>query len=387
MSQESSRAEAMCVVCGTGEPLKEVPGFKNLLRITSDCRPFKAGGYLGVCGQCGAVQKRVDANWLGEIGGIYAQYEAYYQSGGDEQIVMDRETGLPRRRSDVLLEKLSRHRDWPREMDALDVGCGNGATLRAMSNVQAAWRLYGFELGSGALTHLQEISQFQQLYTGAIENIQREFSLVTMIHSLEHFPSPHEALTSLSGCVGKGQLFIEVCNVEDNPFDILVADHLMHFSPNSLRRLLQRAGYSVSSVATDWVTKEISALAKCAVLEDELLPQVDVDAMYERIIRYVSWLNQLVANAQACAASGKGFGIFGTSIAATWLAQQMDEKLTFFVDEDSSRVGKEHMGRPILHPSQLATDATVYLALAPYVAQRIVQRLSDLRITWVMPPD
>lgn len=379
-------ANYFCQICGS-PTLREVPGFSDLARITSDCRPFASGGMLTVCGECGAVQKAPTKAWLSEISEIYSGYAAYYQSGGDEQIIFDRSSGLPRRRSDVLVERLSNVGSLPVKGSVLDVGCGNGVTLASISRMMPGWQLNGFEIGEGNLPRLSAIPGFCHLYTGSLASIDKGFDLVTMIHSLEHFLAPQEALRMLHGGACGNYLFVEVCNIDENPFDILVADHLMHFSPATLSRLLLRAGFSTVLAATDWVAKEISLLATTgptntspSIFQDG----VDSERAYQRVSDYVQWLRNLRQSALDAAATSDSFGLFGTSIAATWLAPQLDDKVEFFVDEDSSRVGRMHLGCPIIHPNDIPPDAVVFLALAPSVANDLVRRFVHLQCRLVV---
>jgi SAM-dependent methyltransferase len=382
--------EMICAVC-KASVLRPVSGFGDLPRITSDCRPFPAGGELLVCAECGAVQKQASDTWLREIDTIYSAYASYYQSGGDEQIVFDRLSGKPRRRSDVFLERLVAANTLPANGTALDVGCGNGVTLSSMSRALPGWRLNGFEIGDGTLNRLNEIHGFERLYSGTLESIDASFDLVTMIHSLEHFPSPAAALASLAPILGDGRLFIEVCNIDENPFDILIADHLMHFSPDTLSRLLQRCGFVVTELATDWVHKEISAVAARSPSSGVLQIQSRNDVasprrVFQRIQKYVTWLNDMLAAVEACAQGAKALGIFGTSIAATWIGARLGDRIQFFVDEDESRVGKLHMGRPVLHPRDVPAGSVIYFALVPRIASMLAERLSLTDATAVLPP-
>lgn len=385
--RDQSQASASCVVCQSADLLK-IDGFDALPRITSDCRAFPAGGELFVCGDCGMVQKWPTAIWIHEIGEIYSNYASYYQSGGDEQIVFDKTTGRPRRRSDVLMERLAAGAHLPSQGTALDVGCGNGVTLTSMSVKFPEWNLNGYELGDSTLPHLAKIPRFATLYTKSLAAIPRSFDLVTMIHSLEHFPVPKDALDSLAGIVGEGRLFIEVCNVEQNPFDILVADHLAHFSPVTLSHMLNRAGFEVLDVSTDWVPKEISLMAQRGQPPgaDGVKYSGSSADIFRRISGYVRWLQEMADIAHELAKGGKPLGIFGTSIAATWLGSQLENSISFFVDEDESRVGKTHFGRPIVRPTDVPEGITVYLALAPAIAELISKKLSTLPINFAFPP-
>jgi hypothetical protein len=47
----------------------------------------------------------------------------------------------------------------------------------------------------------------------------------------------------------------------------------------------------------------------------------------------------------------------------------------FFVDEDPNRVGREFMGKPILHPDQVARGQDVFVALPPALAGQVSRRL------------
>ena len=49
--------------------------------------------------------------------------------------------------------------------------------------------------------------------------------------------------------------------------------------------------------------------------------------------------------------------LFGYGGHAREVAAQMNEEITFFVDEDESRIGKEHLGLPIVHPNNVPAGA------------------------------
>ena len=376
-----------CLVC-RGQQLHQVQGFESLPRISSDCVPFGSGGKLFVCLDCSLVQKAPDDQWLYEISAIYKGYAAYSVGGGDEQLVMDPNTGSPRKRSEVLLQQLRGLDFLPERLDALDVGCGHGVTLRAMAKEFPHWRLYGHEIDESNLAQLEVIPRFEKLLSGRLDCVEGRFDLVSMIHSLEHFVDPLKTLWSLQKLIEPGgHLFIEVCNLEENPFDLLVADHLTHFTPQTLTYLVARAGFDVVSMESKWVKKELSLLATPT---DGVIKTKDAGGdvnVLNTVSRKVQWLNGLVSSAQSVAAQSAKFGIFGTSIAGTWLGAILHDKVEFFVDEDPSRIGREFMGKPILGPNALPDGANVYLALAPVLAEAIVHRLTsaDPRARYLLP--
>ena len=92
----------LCGVCGADD-LLDLRAFSRLPRVTSDCKPWPAGGRLSVCRRCGTIQKKADAKWLEDIRSIYGAYSIYELSSGEEQVIFS-EAGVPRARSKVLVD-------------------------------------------------------------------------------------------------------------------------------------------------------------------------------------------------------------------------------------------------------------------------------------------
>lgn len=259
----------------------------------------------------------------------------------------------------------------------------------AMSNTFPHWKLFGHELNSNNAAVLTAVPRFLRLYTGSLAQIDGDYGFASMIHSLEHFVDPLATLKILrSKILCGGHLFVEVCNVEENPFDLLVADHLTHFSPGTLENIARRSGFTVHEIRTDWIKKELSMLA----VADQLSTTTKIDVCctetqrtIERIAENVSWLRALIKHAEYTLTRANGFGLFGTSIAATWLASVLGNKVSFFVDEDPNRIGKEHLGRPVFSPVMVPAGATVFMPLAPALSKAISNRLAHLMPNLVLP--
>lgn len=374
-----------CLVCGK-PALTELEGFAALPRVTSDCLPFRTGGVLLTCGVCGSIQKRPDATWLDEIREIYSRYYAYHQGGGTEQMVFDARAGRLRRRSEVLVDFVLSSGRVSGSGKVLDVGCGHGVTLSAFSAAMPNLRLFGTEYDARNVKDLSRIPGFVELFTGEIAAVQATFAAVTMIHSLEHFPDPLGTLTVLRAKLEPGGvLFVEVCNAAENPFDLVIADHLLHFTPASLEWLLEKAGLHTVSTRTDIVAKELSFISEPGAAMTESKPRSDDgDALAKR---NVEWLTRVKADAERAANEKGGIGIFGSSIGATWLAAALGEKASYFVDEDPARRGRQHMGRPIISPDMVERGSAVYLALPPATARAIRCRLSAWPVDLLIPPE
>ncbi|HTP31267.1 MAG TPA: class I SAM-dependent methyltransferase [Candidatus Acidoferrales bacterium] len=366
--------------------MEEISEFRSMPRVTSDCVPFRADGRLFVCGSCSAAQSPADQQWFDEIGQIYGAYRIYPQSGGIEQHVVDPATGQFRRRSEVLLDRLSEIPGFPGSGSVVDIGCGNGGTLRAFAG-RGGWSLNGLEINEANLAELTSIPGFHALHTGKPRDLPGRFDVVTMVHALEHFPSPLPVLKDLHSKIAPGgRLFVEVPDALANPFDYLIADHMVHFSGPALGRLATAAGYRVECLSDGWVQKELSMTA----IPQAQTQRWDAAAGGEsagRVRAQLAWLHRVADAARKSLDEAPQFGIFGTSIAASWMCGLLGDGVAFFVDEDTNRVGHTHLRRPILSPAQVPPGAVVFAALIPRIAHRVAGRLAGAQFELRMPPE
>jgi SAM-dependent methyltransferase len=377
-----STSEFKCRICETGR-LEAVQGYVELPRVTSDCKPWPAGGTMTCCDGCGAVQKVPDAKWLDEIDRIYGAYQIYNLSGGSEQVIFS-ETGIAAPRSRTLVEFIVKNAKNADAGKLIDIGCGNGSALKNLSGAMPNWSLYGSELSDSAQAGLQRLPNFVELYTRPVSEISERFDIVTMIHALEHMPDPFASLQEAAGLLNRdGALFVEIPNVVTSLFDLLVADHLVHFSPAHLGYLANRAGFAASVLRDDLLPKEITLLARRG---DAELKRPDPEVTRKIVEANVAWLGSVIDEARRAAASAKTFGIFGTSISGMWLYGALRENVSFFVDEDTTRVGQSFDGIPIFSPSQVPPASTVFVPLLPEVARNVASRHTDLDARFVVPP-
>jgi SAM-dependent methyltransferase len=371
-----------CQVC-SAEALEAIDAYRALPRVTSDAKPWPAGGTLAVCTACGAIQKLPDQTWRGEVEAIYRDYDMYHLSGGAEQLVFA-DRGAPEPRSQRLVDYLVGHAKLPAEGRLLDIGCGNGDALVHFSRALPRWRLYGSELGEHSLRQLQRLGNFVRLYTVPPRQIAERFALVTMIHSLEHMPAPRETLADAVSLLDPdGVLFIEVPDIETSPFDLLVADHLMHFSRATLAAVAGRAGLKLSSLIDDLAPKELTLIGRRGGGE-AAAPDAQRGIQIARAT--VQWLGEVVALAKSLA-SETVMGIFGTAVAGMALYGALRDRVAFFVDEDPTRIGRRYDGKPVLSPSDAPHGSAVFVALPPERARQVAARLSSALTRFVCPPD
>ena len=142
----------------------------------------------------------------------------------------------------------------------LDIGAGTGAFAFAMKS--AGWKVTGLEPDTTARTNaltnykleLEDTSRLHQLESNA-------FDAITMWHVLEHVHDLHGYLqTFLRILKTGGKLIIAVPNFTSYDAKVYqefwaaydVPRHLYHFSPRSMKVLLEKNGFVLEAVKPMW---------------------------------------------------------------------------------------------------------------------------------------
>lgn len=371
-----------CHICGSAET-QPIPGLETLRGVTSDSQPWPAGARLVTCQQCGSVQKVTDSTWQDEVARIYSRYAIYYQSGGLEQAVFDQSSGSAAPRSVRLLEHLTATGRLAATGRLLDIGCGNGALLRAAARFLPHWTSVGTELDDRSRAAVEAIPGVERLHVGQPSEAPGTFDMITMVHVLEHLDSPITFLERLrERLTDDGLLVIEVPEFTQNPFDLLIRDHCTHFTADTLALAVPNAGFEIVTVERGWVAKEITLLARPATDRQRTPSALSVDDAVRTAWQAqasVRWLEHVRQLANGLAGRSP-FGVFGTANAATWLASEVGtDRVAFFVDEDPGRIGRQHFERPICAPRDVPESARVLVAVPDPIGLAIAERLRQVR--------
>lgn len=140
----------------------------------------------------------------------------------------------------------------------LDIGCGTGAFLEEMQ--KSGWKAIGLEPDESA----RKIAISRNLNVHPAEDLfqlRENVDVITMWHVLEHVHDLHRYLTKVAGVLNQdGVLLVAVPNY--TAYDQLayqqywaaydVPRHLYHFSPASIRALMEKHGFRVEKMLPMW---------------------------------------------------------------------------------------------------------------------------------------
>jgi SAM-dependent methyltransferase len=220
----------------------------------------------------------------------------------------------------MLRELKGRHPlPWRGEGNVLDVGCGTGGNLKALQD--QGWKPHGIEISEVAAAHARELVT-GHIHAGTLESApfaSQSFDLILMSHSLEHLPSPVEALRLVHRFLkNDGLLVVSVPNIESLEFMLFgplwfqldLPRHFYHFDKRSLSKIFAQAGFQFHCVRTS-----INAIFFMASLDRFWKHRFGKDVPFRKLI------DRLIARPVSLVAGHLGYG---TEIIVYALKQQDD---------------------------------------------------------------
>jgi 2-polyprenyl-3-methyl-5-hydroxy-6-metoxy-1,4-benzoquinol methylase len=199
------------------------------------------------CDDCNAV-------WLHDPP-IPAQMGEHYTEDYHRAIVTAGEgSAMDRWKGQV--EMISRHKAGG---DLLDIGCSSGGFLSTMMN--PAWSLYGIEMEESTAQRARATTGARVFVGDAMEApfLPNTFDVITCFDVLEHVYSPRQFLSKVQEWLKPGGIFYAMMpNIDSweaglfgtHWFGLELPRHLSHFSPRSLRYLMNELGFEEICVQT-----------------------------------------------------------------------------------------------------------------------------------------
>lgn len=368
-----------CLACGGHVALVALHP-ADLPAMTSDCRAWPTGRRLGRCSACGLLQRVADRGHAKDLAALYADYRmfAHAEATADQKSFFD---GMGSGRTAHVL-KVALGAAKPKRI--LDVGAGSGSGLIALSAAfpgAAVDALEPFDDPAGRLAG--RAAGLRAVYT-SWDAVSGGYDLITLFHVFEHLVDPPGDLARIRNALAPtGQLLIQVPYYPDNPFDLMIADHVCHFRRADVAKLLKDAGFQIRTIRTDIVRKELTAIADLGA-DDQAF--VDDAMALDGLADLCAGLRRFAEDVREAAAQPGPFGVYGTGPVGAWISALIPNQIDFFIDDDPDRRGRRFHDRPIIAAADAPADARIYLGFPLELAQRIRERQGANADRFLLPP-
>ena len=376
---ETGAAQRACNVCG-GRFDQPVYVSESPISVTSLCQLYKGQARVYFCNTCGHVQTT-------ELEGIADYYDREYRiliDSEEEDQLYEVRDGTIVYRTDHQVRTLLSKLNLPQGAQILDYGCAKGATLRKLVGIRPDLSPHLFDVSRMYVPFWEKFAQESNWAVYEIpQHWNERFDVVTTFFALEHVADPAASLRTMARLLKPdGTLYGIVPNVFTNWADLVVVDHVNHYSRPSLERVLTDSGLHPLDIDDEAHTgalvfhaqRRSGALALIRRGNDVRQTGGEV----AQIARYWQAVGSRVRDFESSVAKNTRVAIYGSGFYGTFIAAALShfERVVCFLDRNPYRQGKELLGKPVVAPSELPEKIDViYVGLNPASARESIADL------------
>jgi SAM-dependent methyltransferase len=370
-----------CRICGG--PTSVLFESPSEIALLSSAMPIPGSTVVDLCGACGHAQTRpvVDTR---------SYYESEYQfrtRSEDEDDLYDRIGDKNVYRADQQAYLVGTSFDLNRPIKILDYGCGKARSLLLLAQRYPLLEPYVFDVSESYRQFWDDFVAPERQATSSIPlEWHGQMDLVLSFFALEHVEEPGAFVATLRRLLRPGgKAFVFIPNVLTNMSDLIVVDHVNHFSAMSLSYLFSRAGFSDLRIdvesyrgafvvgATRSPNREIASGISDLGPAD-IKKTLDLGVLWRDLIKNIRAAEKVLSATESCAIYGSG--IYGLFIAS---ALPDRARTRYFLDQNPWRQGLSLMGIPVVAPDRLPDEVRfVYVGLNPILARRVIDQVEVL---------
>jgi SAM-dependent methyltransferase len=358
-----------CILCKS--PVTEVLSLDSQYAVSSLGKPLKAKAKIYLCPQCSHCQTIPSIN-------LFEYYSTEYKTlstSFDEDDLYGYDAGKPIYRNahmaKVMIEKF--RNIYPLNDTSgpiLDFGCGKSLAMKNLMAMSGKKDIYLYDVSEDYTKFWDSFvprSQYVCFELPAVWN--GFFSLVTSFFSMEHVPEPVEELEKIRKLLKpNGYAYIIVPNMYSaNISDMLVVDHIQHYSETSMRLLLARCGFEMieadhysHSQGSIYIAKPLQSSA------DTIGDPVELSASMEYCKRIAHFWKSVVQTIKAFEDHMDNDGvtkyyIIGAGILGTYISTQLKypAKLAGFIDSNTFKQTKGWLNKKVFAPGIISWDKSI----------------------------
>ncbi|MGU3495334.1 class I SAM-dependent methyltransferase [Xanthobacteraceae bacterium A53D] len=368
-----------CRICGTalGAPAYDAPAPAMTTVMSFLPVPMQ----VFVCNGCAHAQSP-------DLPDIKAFYDTGYRislaSEDHDQLFAVAADGTPIYRTQHQAGIALRLLDLPKGARLLDYGAAKATTLRHMMRARPDLKPAVFDVSSDYAASWdawvpkedQATYEVPAGWTGRFDAVMSHFVL-------EHVADPVPFLKVLRDLLtDDGRLLISVPDAIANPGDMIVADHLNHFTAPSLARAFAEAGLVLDVCdATAFPGAFFATGRKAADATTASDGVAEAAAVAAETCRFWTGASQRLEDA-AHRHAGRRAAIYGAGFYGAWISSRLGARVSVvgFLDQNPNLKGTQMFDRPVMPPADLP-DAVevVFIGLNPKKARAIVASVPALQ--------
>ena len=244
----------------------------------------------------------------------------------------------------------------------LDFGTGKGLFPKTVMKLKPSADPYLFDISEDYTLSWDQFcsADHYSCFTIPLE-WHHSFDVVSSMFSLEHVISPLDELRTISNLIKPGgYLYLVVPNMySENIFDMVVVDHVQHYSPCSMKAALEQANLALvdedhvsHDQASIYVAKNgIDVSPKATESDDSqkyLIKQDEISLLFANMVEKILNFSD--------SAQGGPMVVIGAGVIGTFVKSVLESRsnIDLFVDSNIYKQSKGWLSLPVISPSAIA---------------------------------
>lgn len=353
--------------------------------ITSLSEQIDGSVHVFYCSNC----NHLNTNELPELQLFYAEKYKLNITSEDSDQLYGVINGMSVYRSDkqaaLVIEKLNISKG----ANVLDFGCGRAATMEKIVKYRNDITPYLFDVSDMYVGFWNTFAKPEHYACFDLpKNWINKFDVITSFYALEHIATLQQTIKRIHEMLIVGGVFyFMVPNVFDNAADFIVADHVNHFSSQSLYYLLAQYGFEEIKIDDSSFTAAYIVTARKRRNNCSQPAQVQRNTKVNEQFKAVSqmayyWknINKKVLDFERSITTENsvvyGAGFYGCYLLSVLLDTT---KICYIVDNNKHLQGTFINGIKVIAPNEVPDDIDIiYVGLNPKTAPKIIAASSLL---------
>ena len=363
---------------------KKIYDSGNSLSLTSLCTTHNSKTEVYACQTCSHVQSVP----IRDIKSYYDQdYDILIETEDEDQIyevVFGKKVYRTDHQVNVMLDKLS-----PKAgARILDYGCAKSSTMRALSKLDLDYEIFLFDVSDRYRPFWDKFVPINNYATYDLPDYwQDSFDVVTSFFSLEHIERPQDALGNTMRLLRDGGILYGIVpNFLSNSADLIVVDHVNHFSPLSLYQLLNNNGFHNIEIddishkgAIVFSAQKSDSKNNRSVITTNSLDASSIVDKAQEIGQFWQHAGEKVIDFEKGLDDDAKLAVYGAGFYGFFIMSCLSGrfKINYILDQNPFMHGRKIGGAIVIDPASLPADIhTLLVGLNPSHAKQIIQEVA-----------
>jgi SAM-dependent methyltransferase len=373
---------ATCLICNSLNT-KVVYQSQGDYSINTLCQLYPAQTKVHLCSDCGHVQ----TDEIMDLHEYYAYAYNLHTDSSESDSLYKMESGKPIYRMDYQAQVFQHQVSLSPAARVLEYGCAKAGTLERVFKQRPDIVPFAFDVSDNYRSFWERFLPAEQMASFTTpEHWDGTMDVVMSYFVLEHVSDIHGVIQHMKRLLKPtGVLYAIVPNCLVNIADLVVVDHVNHFTIPSLLKTLALNDLTLVSLDTQAYEGGLVLIASQseALADVSGFPSVaESNQQIEKLADYWCSLSSRIASFEASRSTTslhhEPVAIYGSGFYGTYIATCLKdfEAVSCFIDQNPYRQKETLMNKPIVAPETLGQEIQwIYVGLRPEIAKENIQAI------------